>query len=248
MGDLVALAAPHAGLEYSGGVAAQAYCLLEDQSFEIAVLVGPSHFVAFEGVAAPTADGFETPLGIARVDRELTEALEHATPLVCTHPTAHAREHSLEMQLPFLQRVAPSLPIVPLLVGRQTPETARALADALVKCLSRRRALLVASTDLSHYHDAATASRLDDVVLECVSRFDPEALQHALDREPGHACGGGPLVSVMLAARALGALDGLVLDYADSGDVTGDKSSVVGYMAAAFGRFRAAAERRESAA
>src|SRR5262249_41205310 len=106
-----------------------------------------------------------------------------------------------------------------------------------------RRALLVASTDLSHYQDAATASRLDAVVVDCVARMDADGLQRALDRRPDHACGGGPTVAVMRAARALGATDAVVLNYADSGDVSGDKSSVVGYMAAALGRFSASAGR-----
>ncbi len=95
----------------------------------------------------------------------------------------------------------------------------------------------MASTDLSHYHDAATAERLDAVVIDQVKRLDPDGLQRALDVQPGHACGGGPLVAVMRAARALGACDAVVLDYADSGDVSGDKSAVVGYLAAAFGQF-----------
>jgi AmmeMemoRadiSam system protein B len=141
------------------------------------------------------------------------------------------------MQLPFLQRLAPAVPIVPLVMGYQTPQTARALGDALAAVLKGRRALLVASTDLSHYHDADTARALDAVVIDCVSRLDAERLQHALDVQPEHACGGGPTVAVMRAAQQLGARDAVVLDYADSGDVSGDKSAVVGYLAAAFGTF-----------
>jgi AmmeMemoRadiSam system protein B len=113
----------------------------------------------------------------------------------------------------------------------------RALGDALGQALSGRRALLVASTDLSHYHGAATASRLDAVVIDCVARFDADGLQRALDARPDHACGGGPTVAVMRAARLAGARDAAVLNYADSGDVSGDKSAVVGYLAAAFGTF-----------
>jgi AmmeMemoRadiSam system protein B len=100
-----------------------------------------------------------------------------------------------------------------------------------------RRALLVASTDLSHYHDAATAARLDAVVIDHVSRFDPDGLQGALVARPEHACGGGPAVAVMRAAHTLGARDAVILNYADSGDVSGDKSAVVGYLAAALGTF-----------
>jgi predicted class III extradiol MEMO1 family dioxygenase len=192
VGDLVAIVSPHAGLMYSGPVAAQAYGLLRDRHFEMAILVGPSHFVGFDGVAVVPTGGFETPFGVAPIDAACASDLMGATPLIHDRPAA---------------------------------------------VLQGRRALLVASTDLSHYHDAATAARLDDVVIDCVSRFSADALQEALDRRPEHACGGGPTVAVMRAATLLGARDAVVLDYADSGDVSGDKSAVVGYMAAAFGNF-----------
>ena len=233
--DLVGLVAPHAGLMYSGPVAAYAYRLLRQRAFDVAVLVGPSHFVGFDGVSIHPSGGFETPLGVAPIDEECAAALMRATPIVREHPAAHAREHSLEMQLPFLQRLAPDAKIVPLVMGFQTAETARALGDALAAAIARKKALLVASTDLSHYHDAATASRLDAVVIDHVSRFDVDGLQATLDARPEHACGGGPLVAVMRAARQVGARDAVVLQYADSGDVSGDKTAVVGYLAAAFG-------------
>jgi AmmeMemoRadiSam system protein B len=143
------------------------------------------------------------------------------------------------MQLPFLMHVAPALPIVPLLMGYQTAATAAALGDALAIALRGRRALLIASTDLSHYHEAAIASELDRVVIDCVARFDAAGLQAALDATPEHACGGGPTVAVMRASWASGARDAAILNYADSGDVSGDKSSVVGYLAAALGTFKA---------
>ena len=236
-GELVALIAPHAGLMYSGPVAAHAYRLLRDRQFDVAVLVGPSHFVAFGGVSIYPLGGFETPFGIAPIDAACAQALMDATPIVREHPPAHVREHSLEMQLPFVQHLAPGVPIVPLVMGLQTAETAASLGEALSRVLRGRRALLVASTDLSHYHDARTAAALDQVVIDCVARCDPDALQTALDVEPGHACGGGPMVAVMRAARLLGARDAVVLNYADSGDVSGDKSAVVGYLAAALGTF-----------
>jgi AmmeMemoRadiSam system protein B len=237
-GDLFALVAPHAGLAYSGPVAAHAYRLLRGRAFDVVVLVGPSHFVAFEGVAIVPTGGFETPLGVVPIDSGCAEAMAAASPIIHERPAAHAREHALEMQLPFLQRLQPSVPIVPLVMGYQDAETAEALAEALASSLRGRRALLIASTDLSHYHDARTAARLDAVVVECVARFDPVALQQALQEQPDHACGGGPMVAVMRAAAALGARHGVVLHRADSGDVSGDKTSVVGYLAAAFGTFR----------
>jgi AmmeMemoRadiSam system protein B len=236
-GNLTALIAPHAGLMYSGPVAAHAYRLLRDRTFDVAVLVGPSHFVGFDGVALYSSGGFDTPFGVAPIDTGCARAIAAATPVVQDDPVAHSREHSLEMQLPFLERLAPSLPIVPLLMGYQTRDTATRLGDALAVALRGRKALLIASSDLSHYHDAVAAFALDGVVIDCVSRFAPDDLQSALEAKPEHACGGGPVVAVMRAAQAAGARDAVILNYGDSGDVSGDKSAVVGYLAAAFGTF-----------
>jgi AmmeMemoRadiSam system protein B len=236
-GDLAALIAPHAGLIYSGPVAAHAYRLLRGRAFDVAILVGPSHVAGFDGVALYASGAFETPFGAVPIDADCARAIAAATPVVREHRPPHLREHSLEMQLPFLARVAPDVPIVPLLMGYQTAATAAALGEALAVALRGRRALLVASTDLSHYHDAAAAAALDRVVTDCVRHFDVDGLQAALTATPAHACGGGPAVAVMRAARTAGARDAAILRYADSGDVTGDKSSVVGYLAAAFGNF-----------
>ena len=233
---VTALVAPHAGLTYSGGVAGHAYRLLRDHPVEIVVLVGPSHFVSFEGVAIHARGGFDTPLGVAEIDEGCASALMAATPVVHEYPVAHAREHSLEMQLPFLRRLLPRARIVPLLMGRQTADTVRALGDALSAVLPAQNAVLVASTDLSHYHDAAAAARLDAVVIDYVSRFEADGLERALNECPEHVCGGGPTVAVMRAAKQLGAREAVILKYADSGDVSGDKAAVVGYLAAALGR------------
>ena len=236
-GDLVALVAPHAGLMYSGPVAAHAYSLLRHRRFDVAVIVGPSHFVGFNGVAVYAGGGFDTPFGVATIDDDCAQALLRSAPVVREHPAAHGREHSVEMQLPFVKHLLPDTKIVPLVMGYQTAETARALGDALGDVLYDRDALIVASSDLSHYQPATTAAALDAVVTDCVARFDADALQRALDARPEHACGGGPMVATLRAAKLLGARDAVVLDYADSGDVSGDKSAVVGYMAAAIGTF-----------
>jgi AmmeMemoRadiSam system protein B len=150
-------------------------------------------------------------------------------------PSAHGREHSLEMQLPFLAHVLPGVPIVPMVMGRQTSATSFALSDAIARAVvaSGREVLLIASSDLSHYENASVAARLDAVVLDRVAAMDARGLMDVLEREPRHACGGGPMVAVLDAAKQLGASGARVLNYADSGDVSGDKSSVVGYMAAA---------------
>ena len=150
-------------------------------------------------------------------------------------PAAHGREHSLEMQMPFVAYLMQGVPIVPLVMGQQTRGTSMGLGNALVHAIAAHRddVLLVASSDLSHYQDAGTAAALDGVVTSRVEALDPEGLMAALEREPRHACGGGPMVAVLDAARRLGSTHARVLRYADSGDVSGDKSSVVGYMAAA---------------
>ncbi len=237
-GEALAIIVPHAGLMYSGPIAAYAYRAVKGRHADVAVLVGPSHHVGFDGVAIYSRGVFETPLGAVPIAEGCAAAIALSSRVIQEHPAVHVREHSLEMQLPFLRRVLPDTPIVPLVMGYQTRDTIRALAGALTTGLSGRRALLVASSDLSHYHDAKTAARLDRQVIEHVRGFDPEGLLAALDAFPHHACGGGPIVSVMLAARALGARDARILRYGDSGDVSGDKDAVVGYVAAALGTFR----------
>ena len=231
----IAIVAPHAGLKYSGPVAAFAYRAVQHGDFDAAVLVGPSHFVGFSGVSIWPRGAWQTPFGAVRVAEELARRIGAASGEVIEHPLAHGREHSLEMQLPFLAHLLPDVPIVPMLMGYQDRETAFALGDALAAAIMHHtagRVLLIASSDLSHYENAATAQTMDAVVLREVERLDPEALMQALEREPHHACGGGPIVAVLHAAKRLGATRGRVLKYGDSGDVSGDKSSVVGYMAA----------------
>lgn len=233
-GSVRALVSPHAGLRFSGRVAAEAYALLRGRASVTAILVGPSHRVAFDGVRVYTRGGFETPLGIARVAEDLADALVRAHPNIKADAWPHREEHSLEMQLPFLQRLVPEIRIVPVLLGTQTRAEVDVLASALEAALAGNDALLIASTDLSHYHPASQAGPLDARVTECVARLDPEELMNRLESYRGHACGGGALVAVMKAARALGAGRSEVLRYADSGDVPdGDKTRVVGYLAAA---------------
>jgi AmmeMemoRadiSam system protein B len=230
-----AIVAPHAGLKYSGPVAAYAYDAVRRSRPYAVVLVGPSHFVPFAGVSIWPAGAWDTPLGQVQVDAELASAIRAASDDIVELEAAHRREHSLEMQLPFLAHLVSGVPIVPLVMGHQTRATSLALGVALAHAVraSGKNVLLVASTDLSHYEEASVAADLDGVVIERVAALDPNGLMSALEREPRHACGGGPMVSVLDAAQRLGASAARVLRYADSGDVSGDKSSVVGYMAAA---------------
>jgi AmmeMemoRadiSam system protein B len=235
-GALVALVSPHAGLRYSGPVAAHGYGLLRGRRGLTVVLVGPSHHVRFEGMSLWLRGGFETPLGVAAVDDGLASRLIEADDWIREDPGPHRPEHSLEMQLPFLQHVVEDLRIVPILMGSQSRDEVGRLARALTSVLAARpRVLLVASSDLSHYHPAHRARALDAQVIEDVERFDADALMDRLEGYRGHACGGGPMVAVMRAARELGATQSQVLRYADSGDAgERDKSRVVGYLSAAF--------------
>ena len=239
-----AVIAPHAGLMYSGPVAAFAYALLPRASIRSIVLVGPSHFVPFTGVSLWGAGEWQTPFGAVAIDAVLAAAVRTECREIVDLPAAHRREHSLEMQLPFIAHLLPGVPIVPLVMGQQTRETAFALGAALARVLRPNDSndsnvpnvpsvLLVASSDLSHYENATVAARMDAIMVRHIESLDPEGLMTALEREPRHACGGGPMVAVLSAARALGASTSRVLCYADSGDVSGDKSSVVGYLAAA---------------
>lgn len=243
-GRVDAIIAPHAGLMFSGPVGAHAYkAAAAGGPFDAAILVGPSHFVAFDGLALYPAGAFDTPLGPARIDEALGAALMAASPAVHPLPKAHAREHSLEMQLPFLRRLLPDVPIVPLLMHEQTRASIHACAEALAAVGTPGRVLLVASTDLSHYFPAPRAIELDGRVQDCVSRFEPECLLERFEEYPEEergrfvACGGGPAIAVMLAARARGARHGRVLKYMHSGEISGDNSGVVGYVAAALGTF-----------
>lgn len=234
-GRLVALISPHAGLRYSGPVAAHAYALLSDRTDLTVVLVGPSHRAAFDGVAAWTQGAFETPLAITPIDEALARSIAAADDTIVDLPGPHRHEHSLEMQLPFLQHVVDGLRIVPLLMGSQARRECEILAAAIARAVGDREdVVLVASSDLSHYHPAEVAHVLDGRVVEDVERFDEDGLMRRLEQNHEHACGGGPIVTVMKAARSLGASRATVLRYADSGDFgERDKSRVVGYVAAA---------------
>jgi AmmeMemoRadiSam system protein B len=233
---LRAIVAPHAGLMYSGPVAAFSYKAAQKTAYRTIVMIGPSHFVPFRGVSIWPEGEWETPFRRVRVDQELAAGITAAAPaIVVDRPDAHGREHSLELQLPFVAHLWPGVEIVPLVMGQQTRDTAFAIGEAIAVAVAARPGdvLLVASSDLSHYEDAPTAAVMDAVVMRHVQALDPEGLMSALEREPRHACGGGPIVSVLQASRRLGATQARLLQYADSGDVSGDKSSVVGYMAAA---------------
>jgi hypothetical protein len=232
-----ALIVPHAGYVYSGQVAAPAYrCLAAGRSsVKRVVLLGPVHRVPIRGLALPAADAFATPLGTVAVDvAAVARALE--LPQVRVSETAHALEHSLEVQLPFLQTVLEEFRIVPFAVGDATAEEVAQVIDRL---WGGPETVIVVSSDLSHYHPYAAAQQIDRGTAAAIL-----ALDGALDHE--QACGATPINGFALCARRHG-LKPRLLDLRNSGDTAGDKSRVVGYAAFAFDDPAASAERQRAA-
>jgi len=234
-GEIVAFVSPHAGYMYSGQVAAYAYKLIEGKTFETVVVVVPSHRALFKGASLYDRGGYQTPLGIVPVDVALSKKMMEKRKEIQFIPEAHAEEHSLEVQLPFLQVVLKTFKLIPIVMEPYWSwETCQSLATAIAETVKGKNVLLIASSDLSHYHSYQKAVELDKVVLNHIERFDPEGLNRDLGQGRCEACGGGPIISIMLAAKALGANKGKVLKYLNSGDVTGDRSRVVGYAAGVF--------------
>jgi len=233
-GELTALIVPHAGYIYSGQVAAYAYRLLQNMDFKRVILVGPSHRARFKGASVNLQTGYKTPLGIVPVDQDFAKKIIDTSDQFRWVPQAHASEHSLEIQIPFLQTVLTDFQIVPILMGEQDFKTCSDLADSLLRVTGNMgNTLLLASSDLSHFHSYNRSRELDMRFIKHVSEFDPSGLASALSSGACEACGGGPSITVMLAAQRLGANRALILKYANSGDVTGDHSRVVGYLSAA---------------
>lgn len=245
-GELLALIAPHAGYQFSGAVAGEAYARLKEKKVKTVILIGPSHHAPLNGAAVYAKGEFRTPLGKIGINETLAVRLIDDKNGVTFDRRPFAKEHSLEVQLPFLQRVVPNASIVPILVGMPTMSSYRSLSERLAKVLRDPTAILVVSTDLSHYHDATTAARMDRAVIDAIERLSLNDLENLIANKSGEACGGYPLLYAISALRTLGATNGELFRYADSGDVTGDKKSVVGY--AAMGIYRSpltASERRE---
>ena len=230
-GEIKGLIVPHAGYVYSGSVAAHAYRLVNGRSYDAVIVIGPSHRYAFAGVAVYPRGGFETPLGVIPVHEELADCLV-ASSVVTASVQAHAQEHSVEIQLPFLQVALGEFSFVGLVMGQQTASVCRDLSCALYEAIEGRNVLMIASSDLSHFHDASSAKRLDAMALKHVERNDTEGLLASLADGKAEACGGGPMAVVLMTASRLGAKQVRLLKYAHSGDVSGDHQSVVGYAAA----------------
>ena len=241
-GEPIALIVPHAGYVFSGAVAARAFKQLEDLAYDAVVVIGTNHTdPTFNKVSVYAEGSFSTPLGSVPVDTATAKALLAASPTLVFDRNVHRGEHSIEVELPFLQRIyRQGLTFVPAIVGEPTLDNVRALSDALTKVLSGKKVLIVASSDMSHYPPYDQANRVDHRTLAAIETLDPDKVLQA-DKESMSAgvpelavtlCGQGPVLAAMMAAQNLGANRATTLMYANSGDTAfGDHDRVVGYGA-----------------
>jgi AmmeMemoRadiSam system protein B len=235
-GEVVAIITPHAGHIYSGPVAGYAFATLQGYKPDLVAVVSPMHYPYSEPLITTAHDAYETPLGVIPVDVEAVQALNDLLEKELGYGLSRVRrdqEHSLEIELPFLQRVLKTeFKLLPVMVRDQSRRVTRSLGRCLAETLRNRNAVLVASTDLSHFYPLRIANELDETMLHCIELFDPEAVILAEEEGRGFACGRGALAAVLWAAKDLGANTVKILKHATSGDVTGDTSQVVGYGAA----------------
>ncbi len=230
---ILGLVSPHAGYVYSGPIATRGFfrLALEDKPDTI-VIIGPNH----RGIGATTAlsgeERWETPLGVIEVDRVSGEQILATCPQVQKDDLAHRWEHSIEVQLPFLQYIyTPGFRIVPIVMLQQDLSTSQELGRAIASALNNKKGLIIASTDFTHYepHDAAT--KKDHIALEAILTLNPEQLESVVHKHNITMCGRGPVMTMLTACKLLGATRASLLGYATSGDITGDLSQVVGYGA-----------------
>ncbi len=235
-GEVVAVMAPHAGHRYSGPVAGYAFAAVRGLKPELVAVVSPMHYPSIDPLLTTAHSAYDTPLGPVEVDAEALQLLES---LVVSElgirliQVKNDPEHSLEIELPFLQRaLGGSFLLLPVMVHDASPRVTRGLGHALAQTLRGRSALLVASTDLSHFYPQRMAEGLDAEMLRQVAAFDPEGVLRVEEEGKGFACGRGALAAVLWAAKELGGDQVQILHHATSGDITGDYAQVVGYGAA----------------
>jgi len=239
--EIIAIVVPHAGYVYSGKVAAYAYRELQGKKYDAIIIITPSHHKYFKGASVFKGDAYTTPLGVCKVDKSLSEAIGTENSSVKLSFDGHTwqdsvNEHSLEVQLPFLQVVLPDVPIVPIVMGTQDMETTNKLVNAIVKSVSsqNKKVLIVASSDLSHFHSLQEARSIDRPIMLAFQRYDYFKLSSMFFSRNLEACGGGPIVTAMIAAEHLGANNPISLKYSTSADVPAGKDNperVVGYFA-----------------
>lgn len=234
-GKIIGIAVPHAGYPYSGPTATYAYKLILSKDIETVIMLGPSHRVYFEGMPVYAEGVWKTPLGEVLIDETLAQAIISQNPKIKNQPEAHREEHSLEVQLPFLQKTLTNFKIVPIMLLEPTYAECEMLAQAIAKVAKYKNVLLLASSDLYHGYSYTECNKTDSVTLSYLKNFDPNGLYQSLKQGKAQACGGYPIVVVMLASKLLGADKSQVLYHTNSNDVMGEKGGYcVGYGSAIF--------------
>ena len=229
-GRIFGIISPHAGYPYSGWTAAKGYKQLEGKHFETVILVGPSHHTFFHSSSVYKEGSWKTPLGEVLIDEDIANKLIDEDKTINFYPQAHAQEHSLEVQIPFLQTILSNFKIVPIVIGDQSPMICEKLADAIVKVCKDKNVILVASTDLYHGHSYDDCYRSDSLVLKTIKEFDIDGFKQLYTSKEAIACGAGPIYTILLSTKAMGATDCILVDHTTSGDITGDKQGyIVGY-------------------
>ena len=233
--NIKAIISPHAGYIYSGQIAAYSFRQVAGIKYDSILIIAPSHAEYFDYASVYHGDAYETPLGPVKIDKNRANALAESSPLIQQSAYGHRDEHSLEVHLPFLQVIfGKDMSIVPVVIGNQSRENIEELGSIAGELFSDDNILIIASTDLSHYHPYDTASGLDDKVSGLIGSFDTGGLMEEFTGGSAEMCGGGPVLAAMMISRAMGADSSKIIKYANSGDVSGDRSSVVGYLSAAF--------------
>jgi len=234
--NVLGLICPHAGYMFSGMVAAHAYYKLAlDGRPDIIILLGPNHTGCGSGLAIMNEGIWRTPLGDIEVDGETANQVARESSLLDVDDSAHRNEHSIEVQLPFLQYLyGSSFKIVPICFLMQDLTSAKEVGQAIAKVLQNKKAVIIASSDMTHYEPQQSAERKDNKALKAIEAMDEARFQSVIEGANITACGYGPITSLITATKALNGKEAKLLSYKTSGDVTGDHTSVVGYAAVCF--------------
>ena len=235
-GKVTALISPHAGYLYSGQVAAYGYKALKYENFDTVIIIGPSHYMYLDGFSIYPKGSFLTPLGKVDIDEKLAKKIMSKSKRISFMPEAFEKEHSLEVQLPFLQRILVDFDIVPIITGNLNYKDCQILANAITSSLdnNKKKVLLIASSDFSHYHSYRQAVAMDMMAIKDVEKMQPRYVFNKIKEGKIEMCGAQAVITIMIASEQMGTDSAMLLKYANSGDIIFDKSRVVGYASMVF--------------
>ncbi|RKY82846.1 hypothetical protein DRQ07_00160 [candidate division KSB1 bacterium] len=241
-GKINGLLVPHAGYEFSGRVAASGYRQVEGNDYDLVFIIGTCHYKAIKGAALADWDAFETPLGLVKLDKKLINDIAEKSDLINIDREAHLYEHSVEVQLPFIQTILPGIPIVPMVMGRSSYGEIKNIVKTIAKATKGEKVLFIASSDMSHYPDYRSAYEVDLKTLDQIKKYDPkgvlrlnnEIMRKGIKNLDCTLCGLDAVVTVMMLTKLSGADKVFILPYMNSGDLTGERRRVVGYGSAVF--------------